>query len=140
MPCDNFLYGFKGAPPARHARARPAQRDRGLKPRSSGDECVEECERDHLVLSGEWRGSVARPGRRSVAPYRAGALWARPPTPGGWPRFPDYVVARRYAVSGTALSLIGAGGPSNGAEDSFTVQDHSQGRACSASVLRTADP
>ena len=23
--CDNFLYGFKGAPPARHARAEPNQ-------------------------------------------------------------------------------------------------------------------
>jgi hypothetical protein len=29
---------------------------------------------------------------------------ARRPTPGGWPRFPEYVVARRYAVSGTAPS------------------------------------
>ncbi len=71
---------------------------------------------------------------------RAEALRRGWSTPGGWPRFPEYVVARRYAVSGTALSLIGAGGPSNGAEDSFTVQDHSQGRACGASVLRTADP
>ena len=35
---------------------------------------------------------------------------------------------------------IGVGGPSNGAADCFTVQDHSQGRACGASVLRTADP
>jgi hypothetical protein len=34
---------------------------------------------------------------------RRSALSA-PPTPGGCPRFPEYVVARRYAVSGTALS------------------------------------
>jgi hypothetical protein len=35
---------------------------------------------------------------------RGGADGARRPTPGGWPRFPEYVVTRRYAVSGTALS------------------------------------
>jgi hypothetical protein len=34
---------------------------------------------------------------------RGSALGA-PPTPGDWPRFSEYVVARRYAVSGTALS------------------------------------
>ena len=60
--CDNFLYGFKGAPPARRARAEPAQRDRELKTRSAGEECVRECERDHLVLSGEWRGLVRARG------------------------------------------------------------------------------
>jgi hypothetical protein len=60
--------------------------------------------------------------------------------PDHWPRFPESVVARRYAVSGTALSLIGAGGPSNGAADSFAVEDHSQGRTFGAAVLRTADP
>jgi hypothetical protein len=51
--CDNSLYGFKGAPPARHARAEPAQKDRELKTRSAGEECVSECEHDHLVLIGE---------------------------------------------------------------------------------------
>jgi hypothetical protein len=50
-------YGFKGAPPARRARAQPAQSDRELKPRSAEEERVVECERDHLVLSGEWEGS-----------------------------------------------------------------------------------
>jgi len=35
---------------------------------------------------------------------RAEALRRGWSTPGGWPRFPEYVVARRYAVSGTALS------------------------------------
>ena len=44
---------FKGAPSARRARAEPAQRDRELKTRSAGEECVGECEHDHLVLSGE---------------------------------------------------------------------------------------
>ena len=44
---------FKGAPAARHARAKPAQSDRELKTRSTGEECVRECERDHLVLNGE---------------------------------------------------------------------------------------
>lgn len=49
----------------------------------------------------ECRGSVPRLGRRLCrAPSRAGAL----PTPGGCPRFLGYVVARRHAVSGTALS------------------------------------
>ena len=53
MTCDNFLYRFKGAPPARRARARPAQKDRELKPRGAGEGCVIERERDHLDLSGE---------------------------------------------------------------------------------------
>ena len=48
-----FSKGFKGAPSARQARAEPAQRDRELKTRSAGEECVRKCERDHLVLSGE---------------------------------------------------------------------------------------
>jgi hypothetical protein len=38
-------------------------------------------------------------------------------------------------VSGTALSLIGAGGPSNGADDSFTVQ-RSQSRSYVLATLR----
>jgi hypothetical protein len=44
-----------------------------------------------------------------AAPYRAEALRRGWSTPGSSPRFPGYVVARRYAVSGTALSLISAG-------------------------------
>ena len=50
---DNFLYSFKGAPPARRARAEPAQKDRELKTRSAGEEYVKKCERDHLDHSGE---------------------------------------------------------------------------------------
>lgn len=38
--CDKFLYGFKGAPSARRARAEPAQRDRELKTRSAVEGCV----------------------------------------------------------------------------------------------------
>jgi hypothetical protein len=44
---------IKGAPSARHARAEPAQRDRELKTRSAGEKCMRQCERGHLVLSGE---------------------------------------------------------------------------------------
>jgi hypothetical protein len=64
----------KGAPSTRQARAGPAQRDRELKTRGAGEEFMVECERDHLVLSGEGRGSALRP-RASVC--RAGALWAQ---------------------------------------------------------------
>jgi hypothetical protein len=35
---------------------------------------------------------------------------------------------------------ISAGGPSNGADDSFTVQDHSQGPRLRRVGARTADP
>jgi len=62
--CDNFLYGFKGGPPARQARAQPARMGRELETRSAGEECVIECEHDHLVLSGEWAGVGPRPWRR----------------------------------------------------------------------------
>jgi hypothetical protein len=44
--CENFLYGFKGAPPARQTRAEPAQESK-MKPRSAGGECVGDCEHDH---------------------------------------------------------------------------------------------
>jgi len=65
---------------------------------------VRERERDHQGLREEWAGLPA-PGA-SAEPCslsRGGADGARRPTPGDWPRFPEYVVARRYAVSGTAL-------------------------------------
>ena len=39
-----------------------------------------------------------------AAPYRAEALRRGEQTPGGWPRFTEYVAARRYAVTGTAPS------------------------------------
>ena len=63
---------------------------------------MEECERGHLVLS--WDDGSLFGARASVcrALPRGSALGA-PPTPGDWPRFPEYVVARRYAVSGTAV-------------------------------------
>jgi len=35
---------------------------------------VRECERDHRVLSGEWRGLVRARGVGGAAPSRAGAL------------------------------------------------------------------
>ena len=44
-------------------------------------------------------GSVRRPGRRSAARERSG----RATDAGRLARFPEYVVARRYAVSGTAV-------------------------------------
>jgi len=52
-------------------------------------------------------GLLCAPGRRSAAPCRAlprGSALGAPSTPGDWPRFPEYVVARRHAVSGTAPS------------------------------------
>jgi hypothetical protein len=47
MTCDNFLYGFKGEPSARQARASPRM-NREQKTRIAGEECVGECELDHL--------------------------------------------------------------------------------------------
>ena len=70
-------------------------------------------------------GADGHGGRRRAARPASLSMWLLAVT-----RSP----APRYSKS------ISAGGPSNGAEDSFTVQDHSQGRACGASVLRTADP
>jgi len=50
------------------------------------------------------------------------------------------VVARRYAVSGTALSLIGADSPSYGARHYFAGQDHHQERRLpDGSVLSLID-
>ena len=85
-------------------------------------------------------GACSAPGASVCRALPRGSALGAPPTPGDWPRSPEYVVARRYAVSGTAPSRSVQAGPSNGADDPFTVQDHSQGRACGASVLRTADP
>jgi len=69
---------------------------------------------------------------------RGSALGAAP-TPGDWPRFPEYVVARRYAVSGTAPNLIGAGGSSNGARHCFTAQ-RSHSRSFVLATLRALHP
>jgi hypothetical protein len=91
--------------------------------------------------AGEWAGGLSAPGRRLRPRLLArGRCRARRPTPGGCPRFPRPVVARRYAGLRHRAKPISAGSPSNGADDSFTVQDHSQGCAFGASVLRTADP
>jgi hypothetical protein len=98
-----------------------------------------ECEPDHLVLSGEWRGSVRARGvglPRPAARERSGrATDAGRLAPLPWVCGCSPLRGLRHRAKS-----ISAGGPSNGAEDSFTVQGHSQGRACGASVLRTADP
>jgi hypothetical protein len=59
--CDNFLYGFKGAPSARHAHGRNRQRELA---RATG---------------GEWIGRVTgdkRQGRRGARRCRAAAFAA----------------------------------------------------------------
>jgi hypothetical protein len=63
-----------------------------------------QCERDRLVLGGEMAGVCSAPGASVCRALPRGSALGAPPTPGDWPRFPEYVVARRYAVSGTALS------------------------------------
>jgi hypothetical protein len=42
--------------------------------RSAEEECPRKGERDHLVLSGEWRGPVRALGVGWAVPSRAGAL------------------------------------------------------------------
>jgi hypothetical protein len=97
---------------------------------------VGQCEHDHQASAGNDGGLFCA---RGVSLPRGSALGA-PPTPDDWPRFPGYVVARRYAGLRHRAKLISASNLSNGADDSFTVQDHSQERACGASLLCTADP
>jgi hypothetical protein len=48
-------------------------------------------------------GVCSAPGASVCRALPRGSALGAPPTPGDWPRFPEYVVARRYAVSGTAL-------------------------------------
>ena len=100
MPCPSAvgktllqlsLQIFKGAPPARRARAEPAQSDRELKPRSAGEECVRECERDHLVLSGGMSGDCSAP----VASTKAAPFGRKPSGAAG----------RRQAADPASLSM-----------------------------------
>jgi hypothetical protein len=49
-------------------------------------------------------GACSAPGASVCRALPRGSALGAPPTPGDWPRFPEYVVARRYAVSGTAPS------------------------------------
>jgi hypothetical protein len=94
------------AHPARRARAEPVQRDRDLKPRSAEEECVKRQSLATRSSAGNGGGWFA-PGRRlSRALSRGSADGARRPTPGSSPCFPEYVVARRYAGSGTAPSRL----------------------------------
>jgi hypothetical protein len=89
----------------------------------------------------------APPGREQGAePVRSqhrcalphGSALGAPPTPGGQPRFPGYVVARRYAVSGTApprsVRVARPTVPTILLPFKITVKG-----ALRASVLRTAD-
>jgi hypothetical protein len=64
---------------------------------------VRECERDHLVLSGN-DGVCFAPGASVCRALPRGSALGPSPMPGSWLRFPEYVVARRHAVSGTAPS------------------------------------
>jgi hypothetical protein len=61
-------------------------------------------ERDHLVLSGEWRGAVRAQGVAEPLPSRESADGVTAADAGDWPHFAEHVVARRYAVSGTTRS------------------------------------
>jgi hypothetical protein len=79
------------------------RRNRELETRSAGEECGGDYEHDHLVLAGMAGGPFRARGVGLSRPAARSALGA-PTTRGGWPRFPEYVVARRYAVSGTAPS------------------------------------
>jgi hypothetical protein len=72
LGCDNFLYGFKGGPSARQARAEPAPIVENWDREVPERDCVIECERDHLDLIGELAG------RRSAP------VAARPASPGMW--------------------------------------------------------
>lgn len=137
LPCDNFLYGFQG-----RASGTPCTgRARGQGSRTEDAKCRRRMpkgrEHNHLVQvpSGECRGLLRSRGVGFAVPLsRGGADGARRPTPVDCPRFPGYVVARRYAVSGTALSQS-VRGPSNGAEESFTAQ-RSQSRSYVLATLR----
>ena len=91
-----------------------------------------ECERDHLGqgLSGEWAGVCPHPGRRlSLALSRGGRCRARRPTPGGCPRFPQADGCSALRGLRHRVKPIGAGDPSNGADDSFAVKARRLGRS-----------
>ena len=88
------------ASPAAPARRGPSPRKRSrLKTRSAGEECVRECERDHQGQGSAGNGGgLSAPGASAEPrPLARGRCRARRPTPGGCPRFPRPVVARRHA-------------------------------------------
>ncbi len=56
--------------------------------------------------AGNERGTARARGVDKSRALRAVALRRGWSTPGSWPRLAEYVVARRYAVSGTALGRL----------------------------------
>jgi hypothetical protein len=93
---------------------------------------VGECEHDHQGqdLSGEWAGIRPRPGRRlSLALSRGGTAGRGGRRRVAVPASRRPVVARRYASLRHRASPIGAGAPSNGADDSFAVKARRLGRS-----------
>ena len=114
--CDNVPYGFKGAPSARQARARLAQGS------GAGDaKCRTGTARGKASMTTRARASAGN-GRGLSASGATGPASRR-----RW-------VARRYGGLRHRARQISAGDPSNGADDSFAGQDHSQGGAFGTSV------
>ncbi len=100
--CDNFLYGFKGAPPARQAPGLSPDHEhaasRGMRDRGG---------HYRQALSGNGGATVRLRGGGHVAPFRAEALTGAPPPPGQPPRFRQAGGTRRNAASMAARPQTG---------------------------------
>jgi len=101
-------------------------------PRITGDESVRECELGHQGqgLCGKWAGEGPRPGRRlSLALSRGGTAGRGGRRRAAVPASRRPVAAHRHAGFRHRASLISAGDPSNGADDSFAVEERRLGRS-----------
>jgi len=132
--CDNFLYGFTGAPAAR--RAVPALAG-SVQDRDALREFVRRREVDRQKPSGvagllgsSWAATCPRP--TSGSPPVAGAAAAPMPRTRRQAVPAVTFPQRRVTTKGRAV-LRPPGSVSPG-------KDHHQGRACGASPLRAADP
>ena len=84
-------------------------------------------------------GVCSAPGASVCRALPRGSALGATPTPGDWPRFPEYVTARRYAVSGTARSRSVRVARPTVPKILLPLKITVKG-ALRASVLRTADP
>jgi hypothetical protein len=106
--CDNFLYYFKGTPPARQA-VRPQPRSDAETREHRG---VARAGHENRANSRTGRpGTAPTPGGRPAAPCRAGALWARSrhqvgrPAPAGR-QFPQQRASRCTATARTGWTVL----------------------------------
>ena len=124
-PVTTFSTASRALPAAPARRGPSPHTDRELETRSAGDGSVRECERDHQGqgLSGEWAGAVRAGGVDEAAPSGRKPSGAAGRRRAAVPASRRPVVARSHAGFRHRAWPISAGDPSNGADDSFAVEE-----------------